>query len=180
MRERIMKCDKIQPMLSAFIDNALSARDTWEVDRHLAECHECQRNLNEMKCTIKLLHDIPSFEVSADFDAKLQEKLSELQPKPDRFMWIKGLSRMFRPRLLPAWGAASILGILLVMMVFFNQKPIRTVNLNTFPSTEANFVQQAKVQNMAFSAVNPLEDVSIANLSAHPSGQFGSNANTSE
>jgi anti-sigma factor RsiW len=175
-----MKCDKIQPMLSAFIDNALSARETWEVDRHLAECHECQRNLNEMKRTVQLLHDVPAFEVSADFDAKLQAKLSKLQPKPDRFLWIREFSRMFRPRLLPAWGAASILGIVLVLMTFFNQKPIRTTNRNSFPAMEANFVQQAKVQNMAFTAVNPLEDVSIANLSAHPSGQFGSNANTSE
>lgn len=175
-----MKCDKIEPMLSEFIDNALSARDTWEVDRHLAECHECQLTLNEMKRTIELLHDVPAFAVSDAFESKLHARLSNLQPKQDHLLWMKGLSRMFRPRLLPAWGAASVVGVVLMMMVLFNQKPIRTINGNTFSSTEANIVQQAKVQNMAFTAANPLEDISIANLSAHPSGQFDSNAGSAE
>src|SRR5438045_265717 len=61
--ETNMNCRNIQPLLSEYIDNVLSARDTWEVDKHLAECNGCARVVNQMRQTVRLLAESDRFEV---------------------------------------------------------------------------------------------------------------------
>src|SRR5947207_456931 len=100
-----MDCRTAQPLLSEYIDNALSARQTWDLDRHLGLCHECTRLLNELRRTTELTANAPLFEVSADFMARLQSKLANVEPKTSAG-WIQTVRSLFRPRILPAWGVA--------------------------------------------------------------------------
>src|SRR5437016_1749655 len=98
-----MECNSIQQQLSEYLDNALSARETWELDKHLAECNACTRLLNELRGTVQAVADAPRFEVSADFMETLNARLAKVEPKPARWAWIENIRALFRPRVLPAW-----------------------------------------------------------------------------
>src|SRR5437667_11844587 len=107
----------MQPLLSEYMDNSLSARSTWEVDRHLSECHYCTRTLNELRRTASLLSEAPRAQVSDYFVLNLQAKLAGVEPAPPRNAWIAGVRQLLRPRALPAWGAAVATCALAVVLI---------------------------------------------------------------
>jgi anti-sigma factor RsiW len=159
-----MKCKQAQRLLSEYIDNTLSARDTWEVDRHLAACHECARLLNEMRRAVDALAAAPRFEVSTDFMERLQSRIENLRPEPARKAWLASLREMFRPRALPAWGAAAAFLVAAVLLLPRSQHG--TTN-DRFPlPLTAPFVQTANNQNVALAASDPFGDMAAANLAA--------------
>jgi anti-sigma factor RsiW len=164
-----MNCKQVEPLLSEYLDNTLSARDTWEVDRHLTVCPECQKTLNELRQTVSLLVQTPRFELSEDFTMKLQARLEKLEPRPSRSCWLNTLKEIFRPRVLPAWGAATVACGLLIVFILIQKPVMQEPGQPALPSSEITEVQQAKTQNIALSASNPLDDLSAANLAAHSS-----------
>jgi anti-sigma factor RsiW len=153
-----MDCQKVQPLLSEYIDNVLSARDTWEVDKHLAVCNPCTRALNEMRRTVDLLASAPRFEVSTDFMEKLQGRISALEPKPSRGAWLASLREAFRPRVLPAWGAAMAVCALALIAFVPPKAPTPP------PPQNGEIAQTVKSQNVALAASNPLGDPAAALL----------------
>lgn len=158
-----MSCNRIQPLLSEFIDNKLSARATWEVDLHLAECHECTRLLNETRRTVDVLASSPRLEVSADFMERLQERIGDVEPATPRFGWLESVRSAFRPRLLPAWGAGLATCALAVILI----GPWNHDEINTSASPSGQEVRQAARASVALSATDPLADLGVANLAAH-------------
>ena len=170
-----MNCRTVQPLLSEYIDNTLSARETWEVDRHLAECNSCNRALNEMRRTVGLVASSPRFEVSDDFMASLQVRLAGVEPSPARWAWLEGLRDLFRPRALPAWGALGALGTaaLAFVMLVPRGPQIPAAKLGV-PVAEPAIVQSAARQNLALQAADPFADIAAANLSAHVSTDLAS------
>ncbi len=162
-----MNCKTVQPLLSEYIDNRLSARDTWEVDRHLAGCNECTRLLNEMRRTVALLQESPRLEVPAEFMQRLQDRLATVEPEPARGAWKESIGRLFLPRVLPAWGAALAACGLAAVLLLPPSHPPATV-LQQGGAVRAA-VQKAASQNVAISASDPLADLGAANLTAHAS-----------
>jgi anti-sigma factor RsiW len=172
-----MNCKRALPLLSEYLDNSLSARDTWEVDRHLADCHDCTRTLNELRRTVDLVGDVELFEVSADFMTGLQSRLEGLEPAQPRRAWISWVQEAFRPRALPAWGAAMAtcaLALILILPRFGGHSVDGTVT----PAKKADpkDVQVATHQNVAFSASDPFADIGAANLAAHVSSAKGADS----
>jgi anti-sigma factor RsiW len=165
-----MNCRNVQPSLSEYIDNTLSARETWEVDRHLAVCNECNRALNEMRRTVNLAGAAPRFEVSESFLAGLQSRLAGVEPAPARWAWVEGLRELFRPRVLQTWGAAlGAVGTAALALVLFMPRPVIVPGENRMPIAEPASVQSAARQNLALQAADPFADLAAANLSAHVS-----------
>jgi anti-sigma factor RsiW len=161
-----MRCTNAQPLLSEYIDNALSARATFEVEKHLADCHECARALNEMRRTVDLVAQGPRFEVSGDFMDRLEARLRDLTPRQER--WAFGMPALWRPRLAPAFGtavAACALGA-----VLFLARPGRPPAPG--PSLQPTSVQDAVRQNVAIAATDPFADIGTANLTAHASSDL--------
>jgi anti-sigma factor RsiW len=158
----MMSCKKIQPLLSEFVDNKLSARSTWEVDLHLAECHECTRLLNEMRRTVDLLADSPQFEVSADFMQRLQDRIGESEPAAPRFAWLESVRAAFRPRLLPAWGAGLATCALAALLLI----PRGMGVISGTPAPMGQEVRQATRASVALSATDPFADLGVVNLAA--------------
>ena len=161
-----MNCQRIHPLLSEYIDNALSARATWEVDKHLAECHHCTRMLNEMRRTVEALAAAPRFEVSGEFMERLQSRLANVEPEPPRSAWLSGLGAMFRPQLRPLWGAA--LGTCaLAGVMFISMKPVVEPPKPVPPSLGVPpMVSVAQTQNIALTANDPLGDAAAASMQA--------------
>jgi hypothetical protein len=164
-----MRCKSVEPLLSEYIDERLSARRTLEVERHLAECHACTRTLNELRRTVSLVQEAPALRVSEDFTAGLQARLQGLEPAPAPRAWLEGARALFRPRALPVWGAAAglaALGIVLLIPRGEELKPPRS-------PVETLAVGTASHQNVAISAADPFADIGAANLAAHASAEAG-------
>lgn len=172
-----MNCQTVQYMLSEYIDNTLSARDTWEVDRHLQACHACARTLNELRQTVRAISDMPRYEVSPDFMERLQARLASVEQKPARPWLLAGFQEVFRPRLLPAWGAA--LATIVIAVALLMPRPSAHNPGGILPqSVTDNTLQMATTQNVALTAVNPFEDLAVSNLAAHVTAESGADGET--
>lgn len=76
--------EHVNEWLSAYLDHELSGARLWQVEKHLAECAECQAELDEMRELSTLLHDaVPAGEfISTErFVANLTLNLPR-QPEP--------------------------------------------------------------------------------------------------
>jgi anti-sigma factor RsiW len=161
-----MNCQKIHTLLSEYVDNALSARATWEVDKHLAACHHCTRMLNEMRRTVEAVASAPRFEVSGDFMEKLQARLANVEPEPPRRAWLSGLEELFRPRLRPVWGAALGTCALTAVMLVSSKEAVVEHPVPSLPAVPA-MVTVAQTQNIALTANDPLGDAAAASMQAN-------------
>src|SRR5579859_3667904 len=77
-------CRAAGRLLSDYVDGMLSARETWEVEKHLAACPECAAAAKQIHATVELLHTSERFETGNDFMAKLHARLDRLDPEPAR------------------------------------------------------------------------------------------------
>lgn len=60
-------CRRSEQLLSAYLDNRLSARDKAEVDRHLRSCRSCSRELASLNMTVQALRRVPDVAPSRSF-----------------------------------------------------------------------------------------------------------------
>jgi len=175
-----MNCNTIQPRLSEYIDNALSARDTWEVDKHLGDCNAFTRALNELRQTVSILTDAPRFEVSSDFMEKLHARIAVIEPEPPRVTWLASVREMFRPRVLPAWGAA--MGACALALIVLMPRTSVGVGVKEFSPKQptVSLVQTARNQSVALAATNPLGDPAAAALVASNTPENGEPATATQ
>ena len=68
--EQNLNCERAQPLLVAYTENSLSARDILEVERHLTLCRPCTRQIEELRLTVSLLHNVERRDTAPDFMAK--------------------------------------------------------------------------------------------------------------
>jgi anti-sigma factor RsiW len=166
-----MRCYAVEPLLSEYIDNRLSARQTIEVERHLAECNACARSLNELRRTVSLVGDSARLSVSEDFMRNLQSRLEGLQPNPAPRAWLESVRSLFRPRILPVWGAAAAAAAIAVIVLMPQNPEIVGVSR---PARKPNISAiAASHQNVAISASDPFADIASANLAAHVTEESG-------
>lgn len=74
----------MEPLLSDYLENALSAREVWEVEKHLAACKACTQLSHQMQATVHILRSADRYDTGDDFMAKLHARLDELEPEPTR------------------------------------------------------------------------------------------------
>lgn len=161
-----MNCNTVQPMLSEYIDNVLSARDTWEVDKHLADCNACGRALNEMRQTVRLIGETPRLEIGAEFMENLHTRISALAPDRPRTAWMASLRAIFRPRAFPAWGA-TLGTCALALFMIVHRVPTETGLVPPIATlTAPPLMQTARNQSVALAAANPFGDPAAAALIA--------------
>ena len=162
-----MTCRIAEGLLSEYIDDALSARDTLAVEKHLAECHGCTRLLNETRRTVGLLAGAQRFDLSSEFAEKLQERLAGVEQHPARMAWVESLHALFRPRVLPIWGAAAGACALIVLVVATGSLRVHPRATGLPASTGARIVQTARVQSIALAASDPFGDTAAASVAAN-------------
>ena len=162
-----MDCKRVQRLLNEYVDEVLSARATWDVNRHLAECHDCTRVLNELRRTVRLLALAPRHQPAPAFEERLAVRIARMEPMPQRG-WVHGARELFRPATAPAWGAA-LLAASLCLLILLPQRP---PGPGESPGVRVETASvRAASQNVAISASDPLADLGTANLTAHASGE---------
>src|SRR5580700_2360084 len=78
------KCKRARAMLSEYVDNALSARDMWEAEKHLAECAACSQLAERTRQTVQVLRSADALDTGDQFMAQLHARLDNLGPVPAR------------------------------------------------------------------------------------------------
>jgi len=73
-------CTGIRRLLSDHVDNNLSARQAWDVEKHLAACRPCAAEARAMKAAVDLLRAAPVADTSDDFMARLHARLDTVDP----------------------------------------------------------------------------------------------------
>ena len=103
-------CRDTQGLLSEYIDNTLSARQVWEVEKHLAVCKECGQASRQMQETVSLLRGAARFDTGDDFMARLHARLDDVSPEPARRQSVAERTREALSRVRDGFSARRIPG----------------------------------------------------------------------
>jgi len=82
-----MTCSETRELLSAWLDQALDAREREEVEVHLAGCSDCRRELEGLRSTVSLLSRVEHVRAPVGFVDKV---MGEVYPAP----WYRRLGRL--------------------------------------------------------------------------------------
>ena len=182
-------CRDTQGLLSEYVDNTLSARQAWEVEKHLAVCKECGQASRQMQETVGLLRGAAHFDTGDDFMARLHARLDTTAPTPARQPNVMERTREALDGVRAGFAARRFGGLNLGMaaagvaaLLFMVQNNLTTpaINMdnaaNAAVSTAAlKAVHENLQRNVALTANDPLGDVAAENL-ANSEGGTTSNA----
>ncbi|GEM_PF-1317720 len=98
---KMKACKRIKLLLSAYADGVISTREKGRVEKHLAQCPECARLLQDLTDIKEVMLTIPAPETPPYLVTRIQAQLRQEQKK-------------FKPRqvLTPVW---QLLGAILVI-----------------------------------------------------------------
>jgi len=74
-----MDCREFREKHVGFVDDTLPGIDMEEMQRHLQACPRCSRHDTTVRRGLLIVRNLPRIEPSADFMARLNERLEELQ-----------------------------------------------------------------------------------------------------
>ena len=185
-------CRVAREQLSAYVDNTLSARDVWNVEKHLTACPECAEVSRQMQATVHLLHSVERLDTNDDFMAKLHARLDGLEPEPARQTslkdWMRDVSASLRMGLVsrraPGFGLGmAAVGIAAFAVLTHLPSPVvpdtrGTVAISaplTMPLNSG--VHENLPRNVALTANDPLGDVAAEYLE---SAEVGGETNGKE
>jgi anti-sigma factor RsiW len=157
-------------MLSDYVDSTLSARDMWEVEKHLAICAACSHIAEQFKQTVHVLSSADSLDTSDQFMANLHARLDNLGPVPARRSpgtvireWFYDIRRQLNARPIPTLsvGMASFI----VAALMFSGRPGAVTVIKT-GATDMVVSQEALDRHVAVTASDPFDDAVAAKLEA--------------
>ena len=114
-----MNCLIAEEHFSAYLEDELDYQTVKDFETHLMNCGSCSSEFALFRKSLKLLHQLPRFEPSSNFDSSLQSKVDNLDV--DRIpVWHQFLDSL---RTRTEWAFGGIATILLVGLlgVYFYQ-----------------------------------------------------------
>ena len=172
------ECQQTRTLLSDYMENTLSGRESWNVEKHLTVCPPCSLYLREMQATVSLLQTMPRLDTSSDFMARLHAQLDTVEPAAQsplaRFAgWrdrLADFGAMLRSPRVPALSL-SLSAVALVAALAVNQltptaKPAESASVPVSRPAVSAAATLNLNHNVALSASNPFDDPAAANLEA--------------
>ena len=177
-------CHATREQLSAYLDNTLSARSVWDVEKHLTACPDCAEVSRQMQATVQLLRSVERLDTSDDFMAKLHARLDETEPEPARNSladWMRdaaaNLRASFTLRRVPGFGLGMAAAGIAAFAVFTHlpapvgpDAPL-AVTVPASASGVGSAVHESLQRNVALTANDPLGDVAAEYLESADSGK---------
>ncbi len=121
-----MSCERIQDLLSPYLDGEIAPAERAEVDAHLAGCRDCADLLGRLQAALIAFSAFPEIDLSETLQSRLAA-IPQQSRKRARF----SLDFFFKPALQPVLAAATgFLMLFSVYMVSPNKGAInRTISL---------------------------------------------------
>ena len=178
-------CHATREQLSAYLDNTLSARSVWDVEKHLTACPDCAEVSRQMQATVQLLRSVERLDTGDDFMAKLHARLDVLEPEPARRSsladWMRDSAANVRAglslRRVPGFGLGMAAAGIAAFAVFTHlpapvgpDAPL-TVSVPASASGVGSAVHESLQRNVALTANDPLGDVAAEYLESADSGK---------
>ena len=158
------ECRTVEPLLSEYIENGLSAREVWEVEKHLTACAACTQLSQQMQATVQVLRSADRYDTADDFMAKLHARLDDVEPEPARGWSLRNLSQNWLDSLqagIRAWHVpaltAGFAAAALVLLVHSNVSVTPPKNTAP-PASERAGTSEDFSRQVAFTASNPFDD----------------------
>ena len=164
-----MTCEKVKSLLSEFADETLDVAAAWQVQTHLADCTACHRLSGELRSLRQMLQGLPTQQPSAQFEARLAERLALTRRPQTRITWRNRFAGTFHfsgLRLRPALA----LGFALSAVAAFVWMPQRLAAPPEAPAArvmDRAFVADCVAQHRREAATEPLADLAAQNLAGH-------------
>ncbi|HZP80214.1 MAG TPA: zf-HC2 domain-containing protein [Chthonomonadaceae bacterium] len=184
------ECAQMRLLLSDYLDDTLSARQVWNVEKHLAACAECAALCRRMQATVRLLQAAPRFDTSDNFMAKLHARLDSVEPERPlsrsrltalRDGWA-ALVETLRQRPAPALSLGFALTALVALLLLPHGGAVKPSDLPLPPSRPTSapvpIAAESLRRSVALAAANPLDDPAAANLEAHAALEDAAAVNT--
>jgi anti-sigma factor RsiW len=118
-----MNCNKIQKLLSSYIDKEIDTKSTIEIEKHLLICNDCKNEYDILMKTKELLHSLTNIDLPSDFYENVQREISKrAKPVPSVQLLLDWFS--IRKREVLVLGLALILffAIFLIRNLQLSQK----------------------------------------------------------
>ncbi len=161
-----MNCETTKSLLPEFSDETLETAIAWQVQTHLADCTVCTKLSGELFALRQALRGLPDRQPSAQFDAKLAQRLA-LTRRPEKSRGWDGLRGLFHmPRLRPALALGFALTAI-AAAVWVPQHHIAPPENHAMHTADKAFVADCVAQHRRESTAEPLADLAAQNLAGH-------------
>jgi anti-sigma-K factor RskA len=169
------ECAQVEALLAEYVENTLSARQAWDVEKHLAACANCARSSREMQATVALLRSVERRDTSDDFMARLHSRIDALEPETVRArtwgsVWRDGwaaLGAAWRSYRVPALSMGVAASAVAAFMLSPRTVPTPIAESTQMPSSVTQIAAEPLRRNAALAAGNPFDDPVAAALEEH-------------
>lgn len=157
-----MKCEKIEELLSPYLEDELSGEEKRAVEEHLKTCKSCSLLLSHIKEIRDSLADFPEVEVSE----ALLDRLYSIPSKKRRFNF--SFDFRVRPSLQPILAGA--MGVLMLLSLYFLNPDRNLINKSISRQIHLGYSKVGKLYARAETFVDTLGEykdnilVSIKNI----------------
>ena len=166
-------CRSVRALLSDYTDNTLQARQAWEVEKHLAGCHECAAEVRELQATVHLLRSAPRHDTADNFMAALHARLDTVDPDlapADSLSvrvrgWFSTLGEQFYGTRMPVLGMSLAAAALTLLFAVNRTKP--PIVASAPPAVSSEGVHMS----VEASASSPFSDPAADNLEFRAGGE---------
>lgn len=175
-------CRSVEPLLSDYMENALSAREIWEVEKHLTSCTACTQLSQQMQATVQVLRTADRYDTADDFMAKLHARLDTVEPEPARKPSLQNLAQNWLGALqagLRAWHVPALTaGFAAAALVLLVQSKLPVVPATSASLPVVEHVREDLSRQVAFVASNPFDDPVAAKVEVDGANSPGSENRT--
>lgn len=84
-----MSCEKMESRILAYVDGRLKESERPDVEKHVAACAPCRRRVEEFRAVSGLLEELPVFEPSPAFDARVRALVAAEPTKSNWWAWLR-------------------------------------------------------------------------------------------
>ncbi|MHB1001527.1 MAG: anti-sigma factor family protein [Armatimonadota bacterium] len=83
-----MKCNEVLDRLSEYIEKSLSEPAMSQITEHITGCASCRQEMEELKCTLNIMHNLPRqepvFDLWEEFAARFAETAASMEKERKR------------------------------------------------------------------------------------------------
>ncbi len=123
-----MECAAIQELLSEYIDGALDVKAKEAVEKHIAVCENCKKELASLRAVVEELGSLDQVKAPADFLEKIHERM---EPRFSIDRLIRKLFVPFHIKIPLELAAVATVTILVVLVLNIQQPEIQMMKIPT-------------------------------------------------